>query len=245
MLLLDALQPQGVSELLLDGNALIPALGALARVQQDAFVQLLDEGGIVSLGMCISVSGSPRPGRPALRVRITLADRGVIKQQVMGGSLWVYPLPIGVRAHLDVRVVGRGASIGGKRKVRMEVTGGTAGIIFDARGRPLPLALTPAQRAEQLPAWYAQATQSEIRPIRPEWLEPVTREPEPVEVSPAVLRAAADKPRDAKAAAAARQAEAEKLRERIRGAAALAAPAAETEGASKEDETDELRNLFS
>lgn len=246
MLLLDSLQPEGVNELLLDANALAPALGALARVQQEAFVQLLDEGGINALGTSISASGSPRAGRPALRVRITLPDRGVVKHQVAGGTLWVYPLPIGVRALIDVRAVGRGVTIGGKRKVRMEVTGGTAGIIFDARGRPLPLGLTPAQLAEQLPAWYAQAVGGEVRPIKPEWLQPTNRKPEESpDLRPVELRAGRARPQDAKAEEVSRLAEAEKMRARIKGTGSLTPEQAERQEKDAKEDVDELRNLFS
>jgi hypothetical protein len=249
LLLLDALQPTGVSDLLLDNNALIPALGALARVQPEAFVQLLDAGGIMSLGKCLTVQGSPRAGKNALRVRITLPDGGVVKQEVAGGSLWMYPLPLGVRALIDVRVVGRGISIGGKRKVRMEVTGGTAGFIIDARGRPLPLASTPAERAQQLPAWYAQATGDTLRPIKAEWLEKLVRESDP----PADMREIIEKREPAakpvsRGSEEVKQAEANRLRDRFRQTGPLNA---QDDGASpppparKEEDIDELRNLFS
>jgi hypothetical protein len=238
MLLLDTLQPTGVTDLLLDSNALIPALGALARVQPEAFVQLLDEGGIMSVGTCVSVDGTPRAGKAALRVRITLPNREIVRQEVAGGALWVYPLPLGVKAMLDVRAVGRGVTIGGKRKLRMEVTGGTAGIIFDARGRPLPLALTPAERADQLPAWYAQATGDELRPIKPEWLvatAPVRETPDLRES----LRSERKEERPKRAATAEeKERSANRMRQSIRGET----PSAKAE--AKED-TDDLRNLLS
>jgi hypothetical protein len=234
MLLLDALQPTGVTDLLLDNNALIPALGALARVQPEAFVQLLDEGGIMSLGTCINVGGSPRAGRTALRVRITLPNREVIRQEVTGGSLWVYPLPLGIKAMIDVRAVGRGVNIGGKQTIRMEVTGGTAGIIFDARGRPLPLALTPAERAEQLPAWYAQATGDDARPIHPEWLVAAPRESD----TPDLRQSLREDSRSRRAAPAPdRERSARKLRQSFKGDA--------PEKPESKEDVDELRNLLS
>jgi hypothetical protein len=241
MLLLDALQPTGVSDLLLDGNALIPALGALARVQQEAFVQLLDEGGIISLGTCISLDGQPRGGKTALRVRITLPDGGVIKHEVPGGSLWLYPLPLGVKALIDVRATG-GITIGGKRKVRMEVTGGTAGILFDARGRPLPLASTSTALAQQLPAWYAEATGDAVRPIKAEWLEPVIRESDP----PPELRDILEgkEPKRARPEPN-RQAQANKMRRQIKGAQEPTPPPQPAPQQQDTDDVDDLRNLFS
>ena len=249
MLLLDALQPLGMSELLLDGNAIIPALGALARVQQEAFVQLLDAGGIIALGTCFNVSGQPRAGKPALRVRITLPDGEVVKQEVMGGTLWIYPLGLGVRALIDVRTVGRDVMIGGKRKFRREVTGGTAGIIFDARGRPLPLALTPAERAEQMTTWYAQATGDEARPIDPEWLEAAPRKKDSAQDAVAPRkerpkRRLGGSERETEIEKQAKEVQAKKVRDQFRSSGQDHGDA-QNENEQAKDEVDELRNLLS
>jgi hypothetical protein len=170
MLLLDALQPSGVSQLQLDTHALIPALGALARINPEAVVQLLDAGGLESLCTCVSISGRPRPNRRAARVTITKDNGETEQRDITGGTLWVYPLSIGVKAIVRVSVR-RGLHIGGKRGVKIEVEGGTAGLIIDARGRPLPLARDPKGLAAQLPEWYAQATGDPIREIDLDWLE--------------------------------------------------------------------------
>jgi hypothetical protein len=67
--------------------------------------------------------------------------------------------------------VRRGLNIGGKRNIKLEVEGGAAGLVVDARGRPLPLARDPKGLAAQLPEWYAQATGDPIREINLDWLE--------------------------------------------------------------------------
>jgi hypothetical protein len=170
MLLLDALQPSGVAQLQIDGGALIPALGALARINPEAVVQLLDAGGLENLCTTVSLSGRPRPNRAAARVTISKDNGETEKHTVMGGTLWVYPLPIGVKATVRIRV-GRGLHIGRKRGIRLDVEGGTAGLVIDARGRPLPLARDAKGLAAQLPEWYAQATGDPIREIDLGWLE--------------------------------------------------------------------------
>lgn len=172
MLLLDALQPIGQTLLQIDPHGLIPALGALADLRPEAVVQSLEGGGLETVGMAFCADGQPRAGRPALRVRITTSLGEVIDHTVHGGELWVYPLGLGQRVEVDVRV-GRGVRIGGRRRVRQTIEGGTAGIIFDARGRPLPLGRTVTARAEQMPAWMAAATGDEVRPIDSRWLVPV------------------------------------------------------------------------
>ena len=73
MLMLDALQPVGVVNLQADANALIPALGALARIKPEAVVQVLDASGLENLCTCINLSGTPRKGHAAVKVSVTTA----------------------------------------------------------------------------------------------------------------------------------------------------------------------------
>jgi hypothetical protein len=170
MLLLDALQPVGVSQLQLDGRALIPALGALARTNPQAVVQVLDGGGLEDLCTSFSISGKPRSNRVVARVTISKENGETEKHNVTGGTLWVYPLSLGVKASVRISVK-RGMHVGGKRNIKMDIEGGTAGLIIDARGRPLPLARDPKALAAQLPEWYAQVTGDAIREINLDWLE--------------------------------------------------------------------------
>ena len=56
--------------------------------------------------------------------------------------------------------------------------GGSAGLIIDARGRPLPLANNLKALAMQIPEWYAQVTGNPVFEVPPEWLVPPVVEPE-------------------------------------------------------------------
>ncbi len=168
LLLLDALQPVGVVRLQTDPAALIPALGALAKLNPGAVVQVLDAGGLEELGTAICLSGQPRQGAPAVTVTIRREDGEQSSHTIDGGTLALLPLPIGMRA--QVRVQARGGQINGRRALRFDVTGGTAGLIVDARGRPLPLERTLRARAAQIVAWYAQVTGDEPIAIPDSWL---------------------------------------------------------------------------
>jgi hypothetical protein len=169
MLLLDSLQPEGVTELYTDPFGLMPAMGALAYFKPEAVVQVMARTGLEMIGSALSLSGYPRPERPALHVKIT-TDEDVVEQRINGGHLWVYPLPIGQEADVQIRVMARGTSIDGKRRLRLKLQGGTGGLIFDARGRPLPLAENLSERAAQMIQWFAEATGSPPMEIPAEWL---------------------------------------------------------------------------
>ncbi len=173
MLMLDALEPRGVTRLQVDRSGLIPALGALARLNPEAAVQLAD--GIEELGTAISLNGKPRVGRKAATMKIKLANGTTESRSVDGGSLFIYKLDPGMTAEVSV-TAGRGLNIGGKKKVKLSVNGGTAGIIIDARGRPLAIGSTVQELAAQLPAWYAQATGDPIREVAMGWLEDMMAE---------------------------------------------------------------------
>lgn len=233
MLLLDGLAPTGVTTLQLDGAAVLPALGALAHVNPAAVVQVLESNGLERLGIAFSLSGEPRVGRVAMRVKITRAGaQRTIQHDVEGGHLWVYPLALDERARVEVTAVGRGVSIGGKGSVRLDVTGGTAGLIFDARGRPLPLALDVRGRAAQMPLWLSQATGDAVTLIDESWLTETRRQIVEVPAAPARPQSKARQ-----------RSEKRKQEKPPRGSKKANEPAPVTSDES--DEMDELRDLFS
>ncbi len=170
MLLLDALQPEGITDLYTDPYGLMPAMGALAYFKPEAVVQVMERTGLETIGTAISLSGYPRPERPALQVTIR-SEEETVEQRINGGHLWVYPLPIGQEAEVQIRVMGRGVTLNGKRRLKLRLMGGTGGLIFDARGRALPLATKLEERAAQMVTWFAEATGQPVMDIPEDWLQ--------------------------------------------------------------------------
>ncbi|MBA3873863.1 MAG: glutamate mutase L [Anaerolineae bacterium] len=169
LLLLDALQATGTARIQMDSFGVVAALGSLAYSNQEAVVQVLESSSLETLGTVFSVTGVPAINRPVMHVRIKTSDGQVVKHHVPGGHLWVFPLGIGKTATVDVSV-GRGLNIGGKGRVKMTAEGGTVGLIFDGRGRPLPLALDAQGRAAQIPMWIAEMTGNPQTDIPSDWL---------------------------------------------------------------------------
>lgn len=156
LMLLDALQPVGITTVILDRNNISPALGAAASINPTLSVQVLDSGTFTNLGTVISPVSSARPGTPVLRVQMQLQDsEDEIKLDVKQGSLEVLPLASGQAASLYLKPfqradIGMGPGRGGNLK---RVIGGALGVIIDARGRPLQLASEPERRQELLRKW--------------------------------------------------------------------------------------------
>jgi hypothetical protein len=154
--LLDALQPVGVSTLVLDPYGLAPGLGAIASLAPIVTVQVLGSGSFISLGTVIAPSGRGRPGRSMLRYELTNDRTGErMKGEVKVGQLVALPLRPGETGRMVVRPE-RGFSVGfglGGRGGRLRVTGGAVGLIIDGRGRPLRLPHDPARRMESNRRW--------------------------------------------------------------------------------------------
>jgi hypothetical protein len=147
LILLDALQPVGITTLLLDQYRIAPQLGALAAVNPIAAVQLFGSGVFQKLGTVIAPIGQATFGQTVLRATLSYSHGETVQVEVPYGKIEVLPLPAGQVAQLEVQPL-RGFDIGfGKSQARRisQLTGGTLGVIIDARGRPLQL---PSQADE-------------------------------------------------------------------------------------------------
>jgi hypothetical protein len=156
LVLLDSLQPSGVSTLVLDPYSLMPAMGAAASVLPMASVQVLESGSFVSLATVVSPVGQGRFGRPVLRLRLERDDGGeAVEGEVRLGQMVTIPLGQGQHAKLTLRPE-RGFDVGfggnGKAGI-LRVAGGAIGVVIDARGRPLRLPVDPARRIEMVQKW--------------------------------------------------------------------------------------------
>jgi hypothetical protein len=153
--LLDALQPVGVSTLLLDTHQLLAPLGALAMIHPLAAAQVLDSGGLTALGMVIAPVGKAQKDKTVLKVKIKFEGGEEWETEAAYGSLQVLPIPSDERATLRLKPA-RGFDVGwgrGKKSPPIEVSGGTIGLIIDARGRPLVLPETKDERQAKIQQW--------------------------------------------------------------------------------------------
>jgi hypothetical protein len=155
LMLLDSLQPVGITTLVLDQNHLSSALGAAAAVNPVLVAQVLGSSTFQNLGTVISPVGGARYGTPVLRVRMTPEGGAETTVEVKEGALELLHLPVGQRAQLQLQPLHKydvgmgGAGRGGS----LRVVGGVLGVIIDARGRPLSLPADHARRREMIGKW--------------------------------------------------------------------------------------------
>lgn len=160
LMLLDALQPRGVTSLVLDRTMLIAQLGAIATVAPIAAVQVNENDAVTHrLGTCVIPYGTIRQGEIAVRVGLEYTNGRQITADVLGGTIKVIPLRTNEQALLSLfpaPSVDVGLGPGERARAAEEIDGGLVGLIIDARGRPLVLPDDGRVRQQLLQQW-AQA----------------------------------------------------------------------------------------
>jgi uncharacterized protein (TIGR01319 family) len=152
-MMIDAFEPEGVTEIAKDSIFMMPHLGVLAQVHPRAALEVFERDCLIYLGTCIAAKGTGKPGKPCFRYEL----RGGSLNE--SGEMHYGDLRLFRAAQTDtVRAViepSRGFDVGagpGKRH-DCEIRGGTVGIILDARGRPLALPDEKVHRQAMMQKW--------------------------------------------------------------------------------------------
>jgi len=154
LLLLDALQPIGITSIILDQNNLLPLLGAAAEANHLLPVQVLESGAFMSLGTVVSVISPASYGMSVLKARLTYQDGSDARVEVKFGGLEILPLGMGQTARLTLQPLHRSdVGNGPGRNAAIQVAGGVMGVVIDARGRPLALPEDSVRRRELFKKW--------------------------------------------------------------------------------------------
>lgn len=153
--LLDGLQPTGVTTLALDQNGLLPGLGAIAEINPLMTVQVIESNTFLNLGTIIAPIGIARPGTPILRIRLYREDGRSITRDIKFGSLTILPVEMGEKVSLHLRPLHRfDIGMGGPGKSgKVNAVGGALGIVVDARGRPLQFHLDEEKNIKRNEIW--------------------------------------------------------------------------------------------
>ena len=156
LILLDGIQPVGITTVILDQNNLLPALGAAASRNAILPIQVLESGAFLGLATVVTPYVNARLGTPVLNARLIYPNGNEIRMEVKQGALEVMPLPAGQSGRLYLKPL-HNADLGfGPGCTRVEgipVTGTALGLVIDARGRPLRFPKDDLQRCELIKKW--------------------------------------------------------------------------------------------
>ena len=146
LMLIDAFEPEGVTELAKDSIFMMPHLGVLSSVNARAALEVFERDCLVRLGTCVALCDAAPDGE-AFRVRL----RGETFA-VAGGAVKLARLGPGEAEAVEVTPAGRlDVGAGPGQTLRRTVRGGTVGLVFDARGRPLAV-----PKPDALAAWLRE-----------------------------------------------------------------------------------------
>lgn len=155
LMLADALQPAGLTEIIFDRYALLPALGVTARENPLAVVQLLESPDIQPGLTLISVMGRGAANRLAVRVSLQFPDGRKRTDAVHFGDVYYAEAPATGSVQVVVKAA-LGVDLGlarGQSQHRMTLVPGSSRLLIDARGRPLSLPRRDEPRISALTRW--------------------------------------------------------------------------------------------
>ncbi len=154
LLLLDAIQPVGISTVILDRSNLLPVLGAASVRNSILPVQVLESGAFQSLGTVVSAVASANFGTLIARVRLVYDNGSEARADLKSGDLDVLPLPTGESGRLLIQPqFGVDVGYGPGHPADLTVSGGEMGVVVDGRGRPLVLPQDGDRRREMIKKW--------------------------------------------------------------------------------------------
>lgn len=155
LMMIDAFQPRGITKLAVDSIFMMPHLGVISTINEEAAWQVFDRDCLIRLGTVVAPVVVEKPGKTILRAKVEYPDGKVEEVDLRFGDIIKVDLPLGIKAKVYLEPI-RGADVGeGRgRKYMAEVEGGVVGLIFDGRGRPLYIPENDEERVESLIRWY-------------------------------------------------------------------------------------------
>jgi len=156
LMMVDAYQPLGVTTLAVDSIFMMPHLGVLSTVNEQAATEVFVKDCLVYLGTCVAPIGQGKDGDQCLAYTITFeGGRGMESGSLAFGELKLIALPVDEQAKIELRPA-KGVDVGegkGNASTR-SLKGGVVGLLLDGRGRPLQLPVDQQMRVSALSRWY-------------------------------------------------------------------------------------------
>jgi len=160
-MLIDAFQPEGITQLAVDSIFMMPQLGVLANIDQKelaesarkAALEVFNKDCLIRLGTCIAPVGNAKPGALMLTAELTMADGSNQQVELHQGQLLSIPADYEVIKAALRPAKGLDIGAGKSEEINTKIYGGVVGLVFDGRGRPFNLPVEKDKRIEDLTTW--------------------------------------------------------------------------------------------
>ena len=155
LMLLDGIQPLGITTFILDQNGLTSSLGAIGKINSILPVQVLESKAFMNLGTVISPISRAKYGTHILQVRLEYEDGNESQFKVQQGTIVSLPLQPGQAARIHLNPLRRTEidALGKRGASSFRIVGGACGAVIDARGRPIALPSDASRRRELMKKW--------------------------------------------------------------------------------------------
>jgi len=154
-ILTDAWQPEGVTRMFQDSVFMMPHLGVLSTVYRDAAWSIFDKDCLVRLGTNIAAAGTGKLGEHVMTVELEMPNGEEVKEELSLGDIKLVKLTEFEEAKaLITPAKDYDIGAGPGKEFEATVSGGVAGVMLDARGRPIYLPEEEGQRKELLLKWF-------------------------------------------------------------------------------------------
>ena len=155
IMMVDAYEPVGVTELAVDSIFMMPHVGVLSTVNEQAATDVFVHDCVIPLGTCVAPLGRGTVNDPCLDYEV----RGVAQRRLDAGSVKWGDILLRPSVEWDGAYVtltpAKNVDLGlGKgERIKRELRSGVVGLMIDCRGRPLEFAAGQAGRIEMLTRW--------------------------------------------------------------------------------------------
>lgn len=158
-MMIDSFEPEGVTELAVDSVFMMPHLGVLSSVNEEAATQVFERDCIIYLGTCVAPIGDTSDagpeGRPALDISLTYPSGDRVERILNTGKLFLVEAKRDEEVQAVVTPLIRSLDLGeGPGKpLHRALRGGEVGIVFDTRGRSIYVPSEPTKRVPKVQDW--------------------------------------------------------------------------------------------
>tara|TARA_A100001011_G_scaffold398778_2_gene504419 strand:- start:2684 stop:4495 length:1812 start_codon:yes stop_codon:yes gene_type:complete len=160
-MLIDSFMPEGITQLAVDSIFMMPQLGVLAHVDKKEFgeearkaaLEVFHKDCLIRLGTCITPVGRSKAGDVVMTAELEMPDGEKIEQHLVKDQIIKINAPHEPISALIRPAKNMDIGAGAGEEVKTDIYGGTVGIIFDCRDRPINIPLDSEKRLESLTSW--------------------------------------------------------------------------------------------